>query len=211
MHVDPAAPVPLRDRLLALGLLLLVLGLLYALVVHPLWTVPLRAQQAELAQVHERQARVAAELAQAPAVAAQLAAAQEQLGARPGFLPQASSEQAASALVQLLEQAVASASPGNRSCAITSRSPLPSQPGNEPFARVSLQARLRCGTPELQAVLHALEAGHPRLAVENLTVLAQRYQALPGETGAGLDVAFELVGYLDPAQAAVNGGNADGT
>lgn len=211
MRVDPTAAVPLRDRLLALGLLLLVLGSVYALAIHPLWTAPLLKLEGELAQVRERQARISAELQQAAHVAGALEAAQQQLGQRPGFMPQASAEQAASALVQLLEQAVASASPGNRSCTITSRSPLPAQPGNSPFVRVALQARLRCGTPELLAVLHGLESGQPRLAVDNLVLLAQRYQALPGETGAGLDVSFELVGYLDPSRAGVAGGNDDGT
>lgn len=206
MPTDRSAVVPLRDRLLALGLLLGVLAAVHVLVLHPLWVAPMLALEEELVQVRERQGRVEAELAQAPVIAERLAQAQAELGSRPGFLPEASAEQASSALVQRLEQAVTTASPGNRSCAITSRSPLPVQPGNAPFVRVSLQARLRCGTPELQAVLHALETGHPRLAIENLTLLAQRYQSMPGETGAGLDVAFELVGYLDPALAAPAGG-----
>lgn len=196
MRVDPS-----RDRWLALALLLAVLGLVYGLLVHPLWVRPLHALDQELASVIERQARVQAELSQRGAIAERLAQAREQLAQRPGFMQQGSAEQASAALVQRLEQAVAQASPGNRSCAITARSPLPDAGGNAPFARVSVQARLRCGTPELLAVLHALESGHPRLFVDNLNILAQRYQAVPGETGAGLDVAFELIGWLDPARA----------
>ena len=195
-----------RQRWLALALLLLVLGGVYGLLLHPLWVQPLRTMAGELEQTRQRQARVQAELAQAPAVAAALAQAQQQLGGRPGFLQQGSAEQAAAALVQRLEQAVSQASPGNRSCVISSRAPLPAPADAGPFVRVSVQARLRCGTPEMLSVLHALESGHPRLFIDNLVILAQRYQALPGETGSGLDVSFELAGYLDPVPATATGG-----
>ena len=87
-----------------------------------------------------------------------------------GFLPEASAELATAALVQRLETIVSQASPGNRSCAITNRSPM-SEPRRDRFARVVVQVRLRCGTPELAAVLHSIESGTPRLFVGNLNVL----------------------------------------
>ncbi|MEE7548925.1 general secretion pathway protein GspM, partial [Xanthomonas sp. Kuri4-1] len=114
-----------------------------------------------------------------------------------GFLGEASAELASAALVQRLERAVVEASPGNRSCAISNRSPLqPDSKGR--FVRVAVQVRLRCGTPELASVLHSLESGTPRLFVDNVNVMAQRYQLSPNESGSGLDVAFELAGYLRP-------------
>ena len=48
--------------------------------------------------------------------------------------------------------------------------------------RVTVQVRLRCGTPELATVLHALESGSPRVFVDNLNVLAQRYFFMPGQS-----------------------------
>ena len=111
MPTDRSAVVPLRDRLLALGLLLGVLAAVHVLVLHPLWVAPMLALEDELVQLRERQGRVEAELAQAPVIAERLAQAQAELGSRPGFLPEASAEQAASALVQRLEQAVTTASP----------------------------------------------------------------------------------------------------
>jgi general secretion pathway protein M len=195
-----------HQRWLALGLLLLVLAAIYGLLLHPLWVQPMAELDDELAQSQQRQARVVAELSQASAVASALEQAQQQLGGRPGFLQQGSAEQASAALVQQLEQAVNQASPGNRSCVISSRAPLTGVAGTAPFVRVAVQARLRCGTPEMLSVLHSLESGSPRLFVDNLVILAQRYQALPGETGSGLDVSFELSGYLDPAHASVAGG-----
>lgn len=190
-----------RDRWIALGVLLAVLALAYLLLVHPWFTQPLRDVEQRIDSLRERDQRVRAQLAQAPEVTRRLAQARATLQARPGFLPEASAELASAGLVQRLEQAVVAASPGNRSCAISNRSPLPVD-ARERFVRVAVQVRLRCGTPELAAVLHTLERGTPRLFVGNLNVMAQRYQLSPNESGTGLDVAFELSGYLRPLAAA---------
>lgn len=194
-----------RERWLALGILLALLLVAYALLVHPWWTVPMRETSARIEQLQQRDARLRAELAQAPLVQRRLEEAQQRLATRPGFLPEATAELAVAGLVQRLETVVAQASPGNRSCQISNRSPLPAASGNEPYTRVAVQVRLRCGTPELAAVLHALESGAPRLFVENLNVLAQRFffAGSDGDSGnGGLDVSFDLVGYLRPADVA---------
>ena len=191
-----------RDRWLALGLLGLVLTAAYLLLVHPWFTQPLMALQEQIQQMRERDLRVRMQLQQAPQVAARLQQARQALAARPGFLTEASAELASAGLVQRLEKAVVTASPGNRSCAISNRSPLPADTSTS-FVRVAVQVRLRCGTPELAAVLHDLENGSPRLFVANLNVMAQRYQLSPNERGSGLDVAFELAGYLRPGSGTV--------
>jgi general secretion pathway protein M len=191
-----------RDRWLALALLLGVLAVAYVVLVHPWWTVPLREANARVQTLQEREQRQRMQMQQAPLVAQQLKQARD-----PGFLPEASAELATAALVQRLETIVSQASPGNRSCAITNRSPM-SEPRRDRFARVVVQVRLRCGTPELAAVLHSIESGTPRLFVGNLNVLAQRFFFSPG-TGAsaaqregGLDVSFDLYGYLPASVAA---------
>ncbi|GAB2502640.1 type II secretion system protein GspM [Lysobacter humi (ex Lee et al. 2017)] len=191
-----------RERWIALGLLLLVLLLAYGVLVHPWWTVPMQETQARIERLRDREDRLRAQLAQRSQVTQRLAAAQAQLASRPGFLPEATAELATAGLVQRLETVVAQASPGYRSCAISNRSPL-AERGSETYARVAVQVRLRCGTPELATVLHALEAGTPRLFVENLNILAQRFFfAGAGDSGSGrdtgLDVSFDLVGYLRP-------------
>ncbi|WP_369976950.1 type II secretion system protein GspM [Xanthomonas bundabergensis] len=187
-----------RDRWLALGLLLAVLALAYLLLVHPWLTVPMREVDAQIEELRQRELRVRMQLQQAPQVAQRLQQAQRDLATRPGFLRETSAELASAGLVQRLESAVVAASPGNRSCAISNRSPLAADNRRDRFTRVAVQVRLRCGTPELAAVLHALESGSPALFVDNLNVMAQRYQLSPGESGNGLDVAFELAGYLRP-------------
>ncbi|HEY4582399.1 MAG TPA: type II secretion system protein GspM [Lysobacter sp.] len=197
-----------RERWLALGLLAAVLLLAYGVLIHPWWTVPMREVDADIARLRERHARLAAAVAQAPAVQRRLQQAQQALATRPGFLPEPTAELAMAGLVQRLETVVAQASPGNRSCQISNRSPLQGE-GREPYARVAVQVRLRCGMPETAALLHALEAGTPRLFVENLNVLAQRFffagGAEPGGREGGLDVSFDLVGYLRPAGVPATG------
>ena len=55
-----------RDRWLALALLLAVIGLVYLLLVHPLFTVPLREADARIAELRERDARVRSLLRRGP-------------------------------------------------------------------------------------------------------------------------------------------------
>lgn len=193
-----------RDRWLALGVLAGVLAVAYALLVHPWWTVPMRAADAEVDSLLEREQRLRAQLRQAPEVSQRLAQARAAQANAPGFLPEATLELASAGLIRRLEAVVAQASPGNRSCIIQNRAPLDAG-ARERYARVTVQVRLRCGVPETAAVLHALEVGSPRLFVGNLNVIANRMYFSPG-TGApqndgGLDVAFDLYGYLAPPPA----------
>jgi len=209
--MTPAAD---RDRLIALGLLLLALAAAYAVLVHPWWTLPMRAVEQRIDDLRERDLNQRMQLAQAPQVAARLSEVIQRQANAPGFLPESSTELATAGLVQRLETVVAQASPGNRSCAITNRSPL-AEPGRERYARVVVQVRLRCGNPELASVLHSLESGAPRLFVGNLNVLAQRNFFGPGSGAGGgsrdggLDVSFDLYGYLRP-DATVPAANARG-
>jgi general secretion pathway protein M len=193
-----AMPPTRRDRWLALALLLAVIALAYLLLVHPWFTRPLLDINQGIAELQEREQRVQSQLQQRTAVQERLQQVQAALEGRPGFLREPTAESAAAALSSRLQDAVASASPGNRSCTISNRSPLTDTARDAQFPRVALQVRLRCGVPEMAAVLHTLETGSPRLFVNNLNLLAQRFQASPNETGTGLDVSFELVGYLRP-------------
>lgn len=200
MHV----PVSNRDRWLALGLLVAALALAYAVLVHPWFTVPMGEVEARIDTARERELRLRMQIRQAPLVQQRLQQARNELARTPGFLPERSPELATAALVQRLETVVAQASPGRRACEITNRSPLQEQ-SRDKYARVTVQVRLRCGTPELANVLHSLEGGTPRLFVNNLNVLGQRVFFSPGQSGmqGGLDISFDLYGYLQPGAAPV--------
>lgn len=191
-----------RDRWLALALLLAALLLGYFMLVHPWWTVPMQEVGARVDELRERELRIRTQLQQAPQVQRELEAALAQQAQRPGFLPEATVELATAGLVQRLETIVKQASPGNRSCAIANQSPL-AVAGREVYPRVVVQVRLQCGVPELASVLHQIESGSPRLFVENLNILPQRYAFQASESGTGgLDVNFDLYGYLKPSPGA---------
>ncbi|GAB3362952.1 type II secretion system protein GspM [Lysobacter rhizosphaerae] len=197
-------PVNDRDRWLALGLLAAALALAYAVLIHPWFTVPMREVDNRIDGARERELRLRMQMKQAPQVQQRLQQARTQLARTPGFLPERSPELATAALVQRLEAVVSQASPGRRACEITNRSPL-QEPSREKYARVTVQVRLRCGTPELASVLHSLEGGSPRVFVNNLNVLGQRVFFNPGQSGmqGGLDISFDLYGYLPPGSVPV--------
>ena len=193
-----------RDRWLALALLLAALGLLYLLFLHPWFTQPLREADARIAELQARDARVRALLQQAPQIQQRLAELDAR-GSSAGFLAEPTAELATAALIQQLERVVGEASPGNRGCAIVNRAPQTGEPPPGRYRRVTVLVRLRCGNAETLAVLHALESARPYLFVDMLNITAQRYFAIPGNNlpqEGGLDVNFDLYGYLRPAPVA---------
>lgn len=194
-----------RDRWLALGLLLAVLAALYFVLIHPWWTVSMAELGERIDTLQESDAQARATLSQAPEIRKRLAAVRAQGARIPGFMSEATPELATSALIQRLETAVLQASPKNRSCAIQNRSPL-TESKQERFPRAVVQVRLRCGTPELAMVLHSLESGSPRLFVDNLNVLSNRFIFTAEQSGnsGGLDVNFDLYGYLPASGAPAN-------
>ena len=71
-----------------------------------------------------------------------------------------------------------------------------------------MQVRLQCGMPELASVLHALESGSPRLFIEDFNLLPIRRYVLGAnrsQGSGGVDVSFDLVGYLRPTPAVPGG------
>jgi general secretion pathway protein M len=197
--------VPDRDRWLALGLLLAALALAYLAFVHPWWTVPMGEAGARIDAAQSRGSRAAAQLAKAPEITRRLREARALDARAPVFLSEPTVELATAALATRLESEVANASPGNRGCAISNRSPAEQVPGDGPYAKASVHVRLRCGNAELGALLQALEGGSPVLFVDNLAVVSQGFFEYPGQGGrqdGGLDVEFDLYGYLKPSAAA---------
>lgn len=193
-----------RDRWLALALLLGVLAIAYLLLVHPWFTVPLREADARIADLRERDARVRGLLEQRAVIQQRLSAVDTR-GAADGFLAEPTAELATAALIQRLEQVIEQVTPGSRGCAITNRAPMSAEPEPGKYRQVAVTVRLRCGNAETLAVFHALESTRPFLFVDAVSITAQRYFAIPGNVlpqEGGLDVSFNLYGYLRPVQAA---------
>jgi general secretion pathway protein M len=204
--MSPTKTPSARDRWLALALLLVVSGLLW-LLLWPLFGQPLQQANAELAELQTRDARLRSVLGQKTLVEQRLAALAAR-GGGSGFLSEPTAELATAGLIQQLEQVVSEASPGSRGCALVNRTPLGDEAQNGRYRRVTVQVRLRCGNAETLAVLHALQSARPYLFIDGMAITAQRYFAVPGSgqpQEGGLDVNFNLYGYLRPGPGGARG------
>jgi general secretion pathway protein M len=199
------SPRAVPDRWRVLGGAFLVLLVAYLLLVHWWFTAPMLTMGNQIEDMREQAQALINESAQRPQLQLKLAQVRQFEASNPGFLPESSKELASAGLVQRLQQVVAAASPNPNSCQITAQTPT-DMPSQEPFARVMVQVRLRCGMGELAAVLHALESGSPQLFIDNLDLLSRRsYLATGADGGGGLDVSFDLYGYLKSAPGGPRG------
>lgn len=196
--------LPERPVRLALFAAVLVLG--YFLLLHWWFTAPMLAMGEQIEQLQKEELALRMEIAQRPQLEAELQRVSELGQGDTGFLPEANRQLATAALVQRLESVVNDAAGGSGQCSITARTPTDNQ-GRDPFVRATVQVRLRCGMRELAAVLHQLEGGNPQLFVDNLDLLSRR-SYLGANEGGGMDVSFDLYGYL--AQAAEGEGGEGG-
>lgn len=197
-------PPASADRWRILGGVALALLAVYLVTVHWWFTAPMLDMGAQITALRDEEQTLRLQIAQRPELQARLAQVRQFETANPGFLPESTRELASAGLVQRLQQVVANASPNPNACQITAQTPT-DMPTQEPYPRVMVQVRLRCGTAELAAVLHALESGSPQLFIDNLDMLSRRsYLATLGDTGS-LDVSFDLYGYLKTPREATRG------
>ena len=195
---------PARDaRIRGLALIAALAALAYVVGVHWWFTAPMLEMGDQIEALRTQELALRMESRQRPEIDKRLAQVRQFEAANPGFLTETNKELATAGLVQRLEQVVQSASPRPDACQITARTPADAVAGKEPYARVVVQVRLRCGMGELAAVLHALESGSPQLFVDNLDVLSRRSYLAAGNEGGALDVSFDLFGYLAPGATAV--------
>ena len=200
------APRPGTDRWRALGAALAVLLLAYLVLLHWWFTAPMLRLGGEIEEMQAQELELRAETAQRPKLEQRLAQVRAFESGNPGFLPEENKELASAGLVQRLQQVVAAASPNPNACQISAQTPT-DMPSKEPYPRVMVQVRLRCGMGELGAVLHALESGSPQLFIDNLDLLSRRsYLSANNDGGGAIDVTFDLYGYLKtPARSRPRG------
>jgi general secretion pathway protein M len=191
-----------RDRVVAVGLLLVGAALAYLLGVHWWFVAGHRALARELDDLSEQAARFRSVIAQRSEIEAGLERVRAFEAANPAFLSDPNFDQASATLITRLRQSVeAHAGRSAQGCQVLSNQPLRPREA-EPFLRVTLSVRLRCGPEALIAVLHDLEGGVPTLFVDELTVLTRRFgapgmrQNFPGAPQDYTDVSFSLYGYL---------------
>ena len=197
-------PQPSADRWRVLGFVALGIALLYLLLVHWWFTAPMLSMGEQIRELSDQEQALRVQIAQRPQLEARLAEVRQFEAANPGFLPENTRELASAGLVQRLQQVVSAASPNPNACQITAQTPT-DMPSQDDYPRVMVQVRLRCGMGEFAAVLHALESGNPQLFIDNLDVLSRRSYLTAGGDAVGLDVSFDLYGYLKAAQGGSGG------
>jgi general secretion pathway protein M len=192
-------PPASADRWRILGGVALGVALLYLLLVHWWFTAPMLSMGEQIRELRDEEQGLRVQIAQRPQLEARLAEVRQFEAANPGFLPENTRELASAGLVQRLQQVVSTASPNPNACQITAQTPT-DMPSQEPYPRVMVQVRLRCGMGEFAAILHALESGSPQLFIDNLDLLSRRsYLAATTDSAGALDVSFDLYGYLKVA------------
>jgi general secretion pathway protein M len=193
-------PVP-ADRARILGGVAIAALVAYVVLVHWWFTAPMLQLGDDISALRDEERQLQAEVAQRPELERRLAQVRQFEAGNPGFLPEASRELASAGLVQRLQQVIASASPNPNACQIVAQTPSDA-PSADRFPRVLVQVRLHCGMAEFAGVLHALEGGSPQLFIDNLDLLARRsYLGAGGDAASGMDVSFDLYGYLRTPQA----------
>ena len=187
-------------RARGLALIAVLTALAYFVGVHWWFTAPMLEMGDRIEELRTQELALRMESRQRPEIEKRLAQVQQFEAANPGFLPEGNKDLASTGLLQRLESVVQSSSPQPEACTITARTPAdPGVGKQDPYPRVVVQVRLRCGMGELASVLHALESGSPQLFVDNLDILSRRSYLAAGGEGGALDVSFDLYGYLSPS------------
>lgn len=202
-----------RDRLAAVGLLLLVLALAYAIGLHWWWTSPMLDMGRQMQDLREQELRLRMLALQRPQIEKRLAMLRQSQTDNPAFLPEASAELAQAGLTQRIDSEVSAVSPDHGGCNISQRTPVASTVP-ERYQRVDVQVHLLCGMNEFAGLLHSLESGRPQLFVTNLNIIGRSNgigaNGVPESNGA-MDVTFDIYGYLRPGiVATAPNANGDG-
>ncbi|HEY9511197.1 MAG TPA: type II secretion system protein GspM [Rhodanobacter sp.] len=193
---------PRDRRLLAVGLLLLVLLLGYFVLLHWWFVVPLQHIRGEMDDLRDTHSRYAAAVAEKPMLQQRIAALGAGQAASSAFLAGDDPNAAAADLMQRVVDAVVANTVGG-SCAVSQKMPLPNPPvtAGEPYRKAAVSISLSCDMEPLAAVLQALEQGTPYLFVDDLSIYRNPV-AVQQNSAAPLEVQFALSGYVRPARNA---------
>ncbi len=191
-------PLGIRGRLVALGILLILLILLARFVAWPLAGRYLGAIE-DLENTRTDIARYQRLLGEAPALREAIGRFERTTPLAPFLLAGANRSRAAAGLQRHLQDAA-------RKHDVTVLSLRVQNPVREgPFERIAVDARLRSGTPELRNLLHFFETSQPYLFVEGLSINVRQSRRRSTRIGT-LEVRLTLYGLRAAEPSMVNGG-----
>ena len=188
-------PLPLARRGLALAILLILVGMVYAAAVQPLVDDYRDTTQSidQMSALLQRYQRVAGNLAP---LQAELASVQQRQGAKDGFFTGANDTLVAAQLQGKLRTAVEAARGELKSTQV-----LPTEDDGK-MRRITVRGQMASTLGAVQRVIYELEASSPYLFVDNLNLrvrAAERRAEVPDQDPI-LDVRFDVYGYLSSAK-----------
>jgi len=188
---------PKDGRFLAVVLLLIVLLLVYLVGVHWWFVAPHMQYASEMQDLREQQLRYRQIIAEKPEIEKRLADVRAYERGDQAFLAETDANAASAALIQRLRQSMTDHVENEQRCQNVSTQSF-NAGGEEPYQRVTVQARLKCDLEPLAAILYDLENGKPYLFIDQLMIYKQQSYSPRSVNVASnpLDVRFNLSGYL---------------
>ncbi|MFK3815791.1 type II secretion system protein GspM [Pseudomonas sp. NPDC089407] len=197
---------PRERKIIALGVLGVLLGAGWYLFVDSLLLAPLRDLDEQAQTLREQQRRYASLMLQQPQLEARLKQARNDPAQRSSLLPGDDPNAVAADLMQYAVEQVRRQASTGAGCEVTQRMPIAPAESDEtlaePYRPVKVSLTLACAIEPLTALLHALEYGQPSLFIDQLSI--RRGSSAPAQGPAGrLEVHLLIRGYL---QATGQGG-----
>lgn len=179
---------PPMSRIVAVGLLLLLIASIYSLMIAPIWGMYATnrdsiAQQQELLQRYQRLAANAKDLSE------QLAVLRRRPVSGEGYL-QGDNETLVSAQLQSRIRNVAQTSGGK----LTSTQVLAGIDDNG-FRRIGVRVTMTADITDLQRMLHTLEGDRPYLFLDNVDISGEQSRNREGR-GGNLTISFDVYGFM---------------
>ncbi|MFJ4064452.1 type II secretion system protein GspM [Pseudomonas sp. NPDC089996] len=191
---------PRERKIVALGVLGLLLWAGWYLFVDSLLLAPLRDLDEQAQTLREQQRRYASLMLQQPHLEARLRQARNDPAQRDSLLPGDDPNAVAADLMQYAVEQVRRQASTGAGCEVTQRMPIAPADSDsdgarpEPYRPVKVSLTLACAIEPLAAILQALEYGQPSLFIDQLSI-RRNTAAAQGPAGR-LEVHLLIRGYL---------------
>lgn len=193
-----------NNRPLAIGLLVIAVGLVYMIGFH--WYVLAQTRIGdELAQLEQQAARFKAAIDRRPELEARLGDLEEARLDSALFLGEDSLALAAASMTRTLRELVRSEAEHTEFCRVTAtenRAP----DAEERFEQVTVNVRMTCPLDDLVKIIYALESNTPMIFVDSLIIQQRGGQTRRGSNVEGaLEVRFDMYGFRSELRAVGEG------
>lgn len=195
-----------NNRPLAIGLVVIALGLIYLVFFH--WYVAAHARiNDDLADLEQQAARFKAAINRRGDLEARLGNLEEARLDSALFFGEDSLSLAAAQMTRTLRQTVREESNQSEFCRVTAtENRAPDE--EERFEQVTVNVRMRCPLDDLTKVIYALESHTPMIFIDSLIIQQRGGRTRRGSNVSGaLEVRFDMFGYRSELQEPADAGS----